>query len=330
MPLIIVTGLPTSGKSTRAAQLQDYIAKRIEALPEGQPKYRLHVISDQTLSISRSVYDLSPAKLPEHARSANASEIDARAALYGAVKRVLSPQDIVILDGLNYIKGWRYQLYCEAKNLRTTNALLQIGCSVDRAREVNEARPAERGERTTTGADGDEGEAYEPSSWENLVFRYEEPNAMNRWDSPLFTLIWEDDEARTKEVFDALWEAIAGEARKAVKPNKAAVQRGSNAGGDYLYVLDRETQGIVKDILEQQGDDVGGRVKISRGSAGTDDLTVELPGKKVGLPQLQRYRRAFLGLNRGGLGLEAGGSLAVTRIREGFVGYLNDAFEKEE
>ncbi len=60
-----------------------------------------------------------------------------------------------------------------------------------------------------------------------------------------------------------------------------------------------------------------------------EELVVELPGKKVGLPQLQRYRRAFVALNRGGIGLEAVGKLAAGRLRESFVGYLNDAFEKD-
>ncbi len=216
-------------------------------------------------------------------------------------------------------RGWRYQLYCEAKNVRTPCAVLQIGCTVDRARSVNEARLKRHDEAGDQAPPPEDEEAYEPSNWENLVFRYEEPNPMTRWDSPLFALVWEDDEARTQEVFDSMWEEVAGEARKEVKPNRVAIQRGTEAGGDYLYVLDRETQDIVKKILEQQGDDVvGAQVKISRGVTGQDDLVVELPGKKIGLPQLQRYRRAFLGLNRGGIGLETVGTLAVTRIREGF------------
>ncbi|KAM5345410.1 hypothetical protein ACJ41O_011272 [Fusarium nematophilum] len=337
MPLVIVSGLPTSGKSTRAKQLYDYLTERV-----ANTKYRLHLISDESLSISRAVYDLSPEKLPAHTRSANASEKDARAALYGAVKRVLSDKDIVILDGLNYIKGWRYQLHCESKAVRTPSCILQIGCSVDRARGVNEERLRRREAREarssetpeavpadTNNADEELPEPYEPSNWDNLVFRYEEPNPMTRWDSPLFTLIWEDDAQQTNKVFSDLWDAVAGEARKVVRPNQATVQRGREASGDYLYVLDRETSDIVKRIVEAQreGDDVD-EVRIPSASG---DLVVQLPaGKKVGLPQLQRLRRAFMGLNRGGIGLEAVGDMKATRLRETFVTYLNDAFEKDE
>ncbi|KAI0901858.1 chromatin associated protein KTI12 [Annulohypoxylon nitens] len=349
MPLVIVTGFPTSGKTTRAKQLHSFLEERIQQSSSSTstttpPKYRLHLISDQTLSISRSVYDLS--STPAHVRSANASEKDARASIYGAVKRVLSDRDIVILDGLNYIKGWRYQLFCESKAVRTPSCVLQIGCDKERAKAVNEARLKKRdcaGTETESknGEEGNGGEKgkgeedvegpYEPENWENLVFRYEEPNSMTRWDSPLFTLIWEDDEARARQVFESMWDTIAGEARKVVRPNQATVQRSRDAGGDYLYILDKETQEIVKRILDQQSDEGGDDISIPRGgTSGGDDLIVELPaGKKVGLPQLQRLRRAYMGLHRGGIGLEGVGNMDSERIRETFISYLNDAFERD-
>lgn len=310
----------------------------------------MHLISDEAFSIPRSVYDLS--RVPEHARSANAAEKDARAAIYGAVKRVLSGRDIVVLDGLNYIKGWRYQLFCEAKGVRTGCCVLQVGCGVERAREINERRLRRRekiqgGGQEKAATEGDAGvekgeageageedtaEPYESENWENLVFRYEEPNPMTRWDSPLFALVWEDGEERAREVYDSIWETLAGEGKKAVKPNQATVPRGRDASGDYLYVLDKETQEIVKAVLEGQGEEGGGEVRIPRGASkgeGGDDLVVELPGEKVGFPRLQRLRRAFVGLSRGGIGLEGVGGLSAGRIRESFVGYLNDAFERE-
>ena len=58
------------------------------------------------------------------------AEKDARAEEYSAVKRVLSRDDIVIADGLNYIKGFRYQLYCEAKALQTPSCVVSIPCAL--------------------------------------------------------------------------------------------------------------------------------------------------------------------------------------------------------
>lgn len=198
------------------------------------------------------------------------------------------------------------------------------------ARKERAATEAEEEKKEEDTQAEDQEEPYAPANWENLVFRYEEPNPMTRWDSPLFTLIWEDDEARAKEVFSDIWESIAGEARKEVRANKATVQRSKDSGGDYLYVLEKETQDIVKRILEMQSDEGGGEVRI-RKDGEIDELVVDLPGRKVGLPQLQRYRRAFVAMNRGGIGLEAigKGGLGIGRLRETFVAYLNDAFEKD-
>lgn len=69
-------------------------------------------VNDQSLGISRDVY--------REARS----EKDARAEEYSAVKRALGGDVIVVADGLNYIKGFRYQLYCEAKAVQTPSCVV--------------------------------------------------------------------------------------------------------------------------------------------------------------------------------------------------------------
>jgi protein KTI12 len=43
------------------------------------------------------------------------AEKPARATLFSAVVRVLSKDNIVIVDAMNYIKGSRYQMYCAAR-----------------------------------------------------------------------------------------------------------------------------------------------------------------------------------------------------------------------
>jgi protein KTI12 len=52
------------------------------------------------------------------ARIESKTEKTARAALFTAVQRAIAPNAIVIVDGMNYIKGWRYQLYCAARELK--------------------------------------------------------------------------------------------------------------------------------------------------------------------------------------------------------------------
>ena len=46
------------------------------------------------------------------------SEKPARQALLTAMQRQMSQDTILIMDGLNYIKGFRYQMYCAARELK--------------------------------------------------------------------------------------------------------------------------------------------------------------------------------------------------------------------
>lgn len=233
---------------------------------------------------------------------------------------------MVILDGGNYIKGWRYQLFCEAKAVRTGCCVLHVGLTADKAREVNEARLERQNVSPSEPLGGEEGikeedKAYEKENWENLVFRYEEPNPMVRWDSPLFTVVWEDE----KVPGDAIWDAIIGDdsegKRKIVKPNAATVAKVHSSEG-FLYELDKTTQVVLNRILEWSKDhpgEGGGEVSIGENSKG-EELVVELPGNPVGLPTLQRLRRQFISLQRTN-------AVSVERIKETFVRYLNDSFE---
>lgn len=85
---------------------------------------------------------------------------------------------------------------------------------------------------------------------------------------------------------------------------------------DYLYELDQATQNIVNGVLDWQKShegEVGGEIILP------DVGTVELPGRTVALPQLQRLRRQFITLNRQH-------KLMKERIGGAFVEYLNDSW----
>jgi protein KTI12 len=119
MPLVIFSGLPSSGKTTRALQLQKALESRIAS---SLRKFKVHIINDDTLGINRLVYQ-GTSTLTE-ANSDAKSEKAARGAFFSAIQRVLSQDDIVIADGMNYIKGFRYQLFCEAKALSTPHCVV--------------------------------------------------------------------------------------------------------------------------------------------------------------------------------------------------------------
>jgi len=155
---------------------------------------------------------------------------------------------------------------------------------------------------------------YPPEVFENLVFRYEEPNGMTRWDSPLFTVLFEDE----TPPYERIWEAMVGSdgKGKVVRPNASTVLTPPTPS-NYLHDLDKTTQTVIQAILDWQKDHVGesgGTITLEKG------LVLELPMTTVGVPQLQRLRRQYIGLNRQN-------GVARERIRESFVGWLNDSFQ---
>lgn len=106
MALITISGYPSSGKSHRASQLKTDLERRLSDSSYTGPKLRVTLISDDTLTLPRTVYDDSRAEKP------------ARGALFTALQRALSRDAIVIVDSLNYIKGFRYQMYCAAREMK--------------------------------------------------------------------------------------------------------------------------------------------------------------------------------------------------------------------
>lgn len=154
--LIIITGHPSSGKTHRASQLHAAFtsilatesaghfpttipsttpspsttttSKPKSLAPQSQ-KYKLPApISDHSLHLPRSLY------------ASASTEKTLRATLYSAVKRALGPGQVVILDSGNYIKGWRYQLYCEAKAVGVRSCVVHVGVEGGVCRGWNEGR----------------------------------------------------------------------------------------------------------------------------------------------------------------------------------------------
>ena len=102
--------------------------------------------------------------------------------------------------------------------LKLTILEVHIGTPIETCRDINKKSLA----------DAASGGGYADATFENLVYRYEEPNGMTRWDSPLFTVPWDDE----TPPFAAIWEAMIGSdgKGKVVKPNQATVLVCTRAG----------------------------------------------------------------------------------------------------
>ncbi|KAF8514175.1 chromatin associated protein KTI12, partial [Gautieria morchelliformis] len=112
------------------------------------PKLKVLVISDGRLNIPRSTYNG-----------------------YRSEKTPCSAIITATQHNMNYIKGFRYQLYCAAEE---AGVCVFIAATPDKCKEWNLAR--------------DESQSYTPETLDNLIMRYEEPSSMVLWDSPLLTI----------------------------------------------------------------------------------------------------------------------------------------------
>jgi len=90
MPLIVMTGLPSSGKSSVVTKLQDFFTSKEKAVV---------VICEEQLMGQDKNFIFSDSK----------HEKDVRGRLKSEVIRHLGKDNVVICDGLNYIKGFRYE-----------------------------------------------------------------------------------------------------------------------------------------------------------------------------------------------------------------------------
>ena len=53
MPLIVLTGYPSSGKTQRTNEIKEYLSKR---LTEENKSLRIHIINDESLHVSKDAY----------------------------------------------------------------------------------------------------------------------------------------------------------------------------------------------------------------------------------------------------------------------------------
>ncbi len=296
MPLVLMVGYPSSGKSKWARKLVDALENRISQLKPSDLGYNLKVklYNDENLGIKHEMYRES------------ASEKAIRGEQMSAVRRDLSKNRIVILDALNYIKGFRYQLYCEAKNLGTTYCVIQVIVPTDKCFEWNNNRS--------------ETEKWEENLIKALIMRFEEPNGLNRWDSPLIPVTFDD----TELPFEEIWKSIV--LKKPPKPNHATFLKAATPANS-LQELDRLTSLVIDQIIQYQNLNQSGGVVLvkdtSRENYSDQKSYVHLPSRVVTIAELQRIRRTYIALNRMR-------SIAIDRIITLFAKFMDHAFTSND
>ena len=121
MPLITLCGYPCVGKTKFANILAEHIVQNINSA-------NCIIVNEESLHLSK----------PEHYKSASQEKI-LRQNLKSAVELSLKADTFVILDSCNYIKGYRYELYCIARSQRTPHCVVHITAENEVADKWNES-----------------------------------------------------------------------------------------------------------------------------------------------------------------------------------------------
>ncbi|KAL1516659.1 hypothetical protein ABEB36_000542 [Hypothenemus hampei] len=250
MPLIIMTGVPCSGKSTRALELKKYF--------EEQGK-EVHIISEYEQIVK--------AGFEKNAFYADSNkEKHIRGLLKSEMLKLITPSNVIILDALNYIKGYRYELFCGTKANKSTQCTVHAEINREEAWSFNEIRDNEE-------------EKYTRNTFDALVMRYEDPDKKNRWDSPLFT-VYPGSDLDTSSIYASLFN------KNAPKPNQST-QNPPLSSTNFLYDLDRITKNITDKLIEAKNEGLKDEVLLPECSE-----PIAVP--KVSVQQLMLLRRQYI------------------------------------
>ncbi|KAL7490900.1 hypothetical protein ACHAWT_000425 [Skeletonema menzelii] len=202
MPSIVLAGHPCVGKTTFA----HLFAKR--ALSRASISNVVHISEATACPDQTKAECYSNSHMEKTTRAALKSEFD-RAVLSSAANEE-EGNTLVILDSLNYIKGYRYELYCISKAAGERHGVVWVmGSSSDeqfssantesRSDVLAKKRNQERKEvmqKQLGQKDDDEkkiksendldGYYEDDETMNQLVLRFEPPDEKNRWENPLF------------------------------------------------------------------------------------------------------------------------------------------------
>ncbi|CAO1637834.1 unnamed protein product [Parajaminaea phylloscopi] len=342
MALVIVSGLPSSGRTSRVEELTRDWTQRIQAGPNNassaeagtssssfapRPRpapsafKRIVHLTDSTLHLDKTIY------------ASQLEEKPARASYLSLVQRNLADDAIVVADGgpgLN-IKGFRYQLWCAAREVGLNTVSIFVTAPPEQCLRWNAQR-----------RDGEAGSAaYDEETIKDLLMRFEEPNPMTRWDSPLFILpslpaasigTTESIEKGSWEPppYEDIWTAVvSGKVARA----PGVVTHNRTTSSNYLSLLEACSQALVAAFVDALQQEASMSMGVGQLMPPSLNLSVRLPQGPLQVTlnmaqsgerqprrpptpaQLQRLRRQFVKMHSAGFA--SGNLLGKTAKEEG-------------
>lgn len=174
MPSLILTGNACTGKTTFANLLAERAKNHKSNIIT-----KTIIINNQSSRPDKTTHECYQSSTEEKlTRSALKSEFD---------KYVIGDKStLVILDCLNYIKGFRYELHCISKAVGEKHGVIWLLCDEAVAKQWNKERIANNEKDNGKDKDKDEPYYYTEKMMDELMLRYEPPDQRNRWDKPLY------------------------------------------------------------------------------------------------------------------------------------------------
>jgi len=214
MPLVIVCGVPCSGKTRRSLEICEILTRN---------GHEVHMINDASCGIEYADYGDFGA------------EKEARGKIRSELNKFIGKTSVTIVDSANYIKGFRYEMWCVA---RATSTACVTVVPVGNYAECRERNRKEQNRLSDI-------------QFDELVQRWEEPDKNRKWESPLFPLL-DDEQIDEENLLKSL---------KGVRPQDSLSRATSNPplkGTDFLQQVDQEVKAIMKRIVERQKENGGG------------------------------------------------------------------------
>ncbi|KAL7542766.1 hypothetical protein ACHAWF_007247 [Thalassiosira exigua] len=204
MPSLVLTGHPCTGKTTFARLL----AARALRHPSGDVSRVVHIRESTAVPDRSKAACYSDSHAEKIARAALKSEFD-RAVMAKSSEGGDddggdgSGSTLVILDSLNYIKGYRYELYCISKAAGERHGVVWImgdksdgepvraglsSSSDELAKKRNRERKEFQVNQKDCAGSGVELDGYfeDDATMDALVLRFEPPDGRYRWENPLY------------------------------------------------------------------------------------------------------------------------------------------------
>lgn len=129
MPLVVISGLPSSGKSTLARILADYLSAE---------NRRVRIVGDDVLGA-----EMCTGKCKNELYTKPLMEKQLRDMHRTEIQQALQDAElVVVLDSFNGVSGFRYEMFCLCREFAQTYAVLHTDVTLSTSFSWNSSRPA--------------------------------------------------------------------------------------------------------------------------------------------------------------------------------------------